>query len=733
MANRYWVGGSGTWNSTNTNVWSASSGGASGASVPTAADSVIFDQAGTYTATLTGGGIVCLDITVSAGTVTIAGTGGITISGSMSLSASTVWSHTGTILFNATTTGKTITTNGVSLSTSGLTFNGVGGSWQLQSAVTLSATSATVTHTNGTLDLNNKTITSFYFASNNTNTRTIAFGTTGSVVITGAATSPTMILALNSTGLTFTGTPTFSFTSSSGTIRNVQGAGFSEALAPNYNLSGTGTFNFSGSQAFKNFNTTGYSGNLTLDINSQLTCYGSVTISATTTFGFGASNGWTFAGSGTNTLDFGGVSFGTNTLTINGAGGTWSLASNCTFGAPVTFTAGTLDLNGKTLTTPSFASSNSNVRTIAFGTGNITTTTSGTAWNTGTVTNLTITGTPTVNISYSGASAVTINSGSPTEANAVNFNFTAGTYTLTLTSGNYYGNLDFTGFAGSWSYTINGTTNFWRGVTLSTGMTPSFTSSNGWTFAATTGTHNINLNGKSLGAISLTFNGAGGTWRLQNDLTVNGTTNPVTLTNGTIDLNGYSFITGTIATGVGTKNITFNGGTVQLSQNGTAWSNANPTGFTTTAGTGTGKFSLTSASAKTFAGGGSVYNCNLSNDGTGALTVTGSNTFIDLNNSTTARTYTFTAGTTTTFTNLSFTGAAANLITIGSSSTATYTFSQSGGTVSCDYISISRCVATGGAAFYAGANSTNGGTNTGWTFSAAPATGANLNTFFFAF
>jgi len=43
MADRYWVGGTGTWNSTSTTNWSASSGGAAGASVPTAADNVIFD------------------------------------------------------------------------------------------------------------------------------------------------------------------------------------------------------------------------------------------------------------------------------------------------------------------------------------------------------------------------------------------------------------------------------------------------------------------------------------------------------------------------------------------------------------------------------------------------------------------------------------------------------------------------------------------------------------------
>ena len=77
MANRYWVGGTGTWNTTSTTNWSASSGGASGASVPTAADSVFFDQAGTYTVTLTGA-LTCLDFTHSAGAVTFTKEPGVT-------------------------------------------------------------------------------------------------------------------------------------------------------------------------------------------------------------------------------------------------------------------------------------------------------------------------------------------------------------------------------------------------------------------------------------------------------------------------------------------------------------------------------------------------------------------------------------------------------------------------------------------------------------------------------
>jgi hypothetical protein len=60
---RYWVGGSGSWNSTS--KWSATSGGASGASVPTASDNAIFDAnsaAAHYTVTVTDNA-TCADLT----------------------------------------------------------------------------------------------------------------------------------------------------------------------------------------------------------------------------------------------------------------------------------------------------------------------------------------------------------------------------------------------------------------------------------------------------------------------------------------------------------------------------------------------------------------------------------------------------------------------------------------------------------------------------------------------
>lgn len=62
---------------------------------------------------------------------------------------------------------------------------------------------------------------------------------------------------------------------------------------------------------------------------------------------------------------------------------------------------------------------------------------------------------------------------------------------------------------------------------------------------------------------------------------------------------------------------------------------------------------------------------------------------------------------------------------------ASHTLSKSTGIVSADFLSISRSIATGGADWYAGANSTNGGGNTGWIFTAAPSAGGGSFIAFF--
>jgi len=125
MATRYWRGGTGTWTSASTTNWSATSGGAGGASAPTLADDVIFDAGsntgtGAFTVTISTGA-VCRDISFGGaggaldGVMTLAGSSAWSIYGSMTLvSANLTVSYSGTITWAATTTGKTITTAGKS-------------------------------------------------------------------------------------------------------------------------------------------------------------------------------------------------------------------------------------------------------------------------------------------------------------------------------------------------------------------------------------------------------------------------------------------------------------------------------------------------------------------------------------------------------------------------------------------------------------------------------------------
>ena len=326
---------------------------------------------------------------------------------------------------------------------------------------------------------------------------------------------------------------------------------------------------------------------------------------------------------------------------------------------------------------------------------------------------MTTSGSRTVNVTSTGATGISFLTGAITQANAVNINFTGGTYTLTLGGTNR--NVNFTGFAGS----LNNQTRDWVGdVTFSTGMT--LTAGANVNNFSGTGTQIITTNGKTLD-FPINYNGVGGTLKLQDSLLM-GATRTFTHTNGTIDLNLNTLTigsTGSYTTAAGTKNITFNGGIlVCQAATATAFNNAAPTNFTTTAGTGTGEIRMTAAGAKTFVGGGSTYNCTLSNNGAGALTITGSNTFTTIANGVQPTTFTFTSGTTTTLTNWNISGTSGNLVTIGSTAASAHTLSKASGTVSADYLTISFSTATGGATWNAGANSTDGGNNTGWVFSA---------------
>ena len=435
-----------------------------------------------------------------------------------------------------------------------------------------------------------------------------------------------------------------------------------------------------------------------------------------------------FSGRGNTQLISGNGRTFTQAITVQNIGGTVQLTSAFTTSSTQTFTLtnGTLDLQSFTLTTGIFSSSNSNVRTIAFGTGNLTLTgTTGTIYTTATANNFTVSGTRTVNVTNNTASAIAVVTNVTTEARAVDVNILAGTYDLNLGSQPGIRDLNFTGFSGS--YTLSGfTTLIFGNLTLS--ATATYPASGGtMQFSATSGSKTITTNGKTMD-FPVTFDGVGGTWALQDALTM-GSTRTLTHTNGTIDLNGRTLTLGTrYTTATGTKNLTFNGGTLVCpGVTSTAFNNQAPTNYTTTAGTGTGTISMTGATAKTFVGAGSTYNCTLNQGGAGALTISGANTFNNIANSVQPASVRFTGGTTNTFNNFNLNGTAGNLITIDSTGAGAHTLSKASGTVTVDYLSITDSNATGGATWNAGANSVNGGGNTGWIFAGA---GGNTGAFF---
>jgi len=228
MAARYWVGGTGTWDASSTTHWSASSGGASGASAPTSADTVIIDSlSGTGTCT-TASGATCAIATL-----------------------------------NSSTLGLTLGAN--------LTMSG------------------TFTLTLGALSLGSNTLTCSIFTSNNSNTRSIAFST-GNITVTGS--NATIWNTATGTGFSYTGTPTvnFNYSGSTGTRTIAQagsGLGGGESTALNMNFSaGSDTITFGGaSRVYRNLNFTGFSGTYT---NTLITTLGNIIFSSGMVVGSGA-------------------------------------------------------------------------------------------------------------------------------------------------------------------------------------------------------------------------------------------------------------------------------------------------------------------------------------------------------------------------------------------------------------------------------------------------------------
>lgn len=274
-------------------------------------------------------------------------------------------------------------------------------------------------------------------------------------------------------------------------------------------------------------------------------------------------------------------------------------------------------------------------------------------------------------------------------------------------------------WAGTQSATISGS------LTCLAGMTLTYVGA--ITFNATSAGKTVTMNGVTLGS-SVTFSGVGGGWTLQDSFTATG--GSVVLSNGSLDTNGMPFSAFSFSsTGAGTRALSLGASSVTLTATTTAW--LADAALSLTAGSSTIK--LTGASGnKTFSGGGLVYwNLELTGNAAGSTSVVSSNTFNDLKYVSSGTTYLikFQFGTTTTFTTFTVSGTSGHLVTITSTNpAATHTLAKAtlGGNISCDYLSIDHSIASPASTWFAGANSTNGGNNTDWTFGAISAADYSL-------
>lgn len=295
MATRFWVGGTGTWDNANTANWSATSGGASGASVPVAGDTANFDaNSGSGTCT-TGTGATATAVNFDSATLILK-------------------------------LGQNLTTNG------------------------------RFTLTSGTLDLNSLKFTCTDVVTNNSNTRAIDFGASGSFDLTQSASS--VWSGGTTTGLTTSGSKTVNVTAAATTgTRTINPGTPGESVVLNFNITaGTDTVSLQGS--YRNLNLTGFAGTVAATARN---IWGDFTVPSGVTFAANTNATVLFGSSGTQTITTNGVTLDMP-ITVNASGATKSFADALNIGTRTfTITDGTVQFkNGVTTTVGVFATSGSN-------------------------------------------------------------------------------------------------------------------------------------------------------------------------------------------------------------------------------------------------------------------------------------------------------------------------------------------------------------------------------------
>ena len=579
MADRYWVGGSGAWNTSNTTNWSATSGGAGGASAPTLADNVFIDTL-SGTGTITGSSGVCNNLTVTASQAIGFSGGTLFTYGSLVFPSGGSFTCGSNITFAATTTGKTVTSNGKQ-STGAYSFSGIGGEWTLQD--TLSTTNQ-LGLTNGTFNSNNQTI--------NCNAAFNAGGGTSMVVNLGSSTVNTPSAAnpvnITNTGLTFNaGTSTIN---AGGGVSSFNGGGVT-FYNVNFPSTAAGAFTFSGANTFNN-----------------------LTFAAAT--------------SGTKTVNFAASQVINGTLTTTSA----SAANRVKYASSVAGTqrqiyAGAVSIPNsdfqdifatEPFTAPLGCSSISNNTNITFDTQILYWIGSTGSWTDGTKWSLT-SGGAAANVVPGSTNSVIFDANSNTGTTAFTVTVNGTAYCNDFSTGGAGGALDgVMTFAGSSALNIYGSL-----TTPAANFTRTFTGN--ITFAATSTGKTITSNGVTWTS-NLTFNGIGGGWTLQDAFTA-----------GIFSLDNGSFVTNNqtltiayiLSNNSNIRSLTLGSSIVNCTYAGINFTNSTNLTFNA----GTSQISTSSASGVTegiFASGLTFYNVSMADTVTYSATISGSNTFNNL-------------------------------------------------------------------------------------------------------
>jgi hypothetical protein len=762
MANLYWGGGAGTWDSISTANWYTNAGLTIPAgAAPTLTDDVFFQQAATYSVINSGGR--CRNFTVSAGLVTFANSIAPTVAGSLSFTAGTVaaWTSISTLTFNTSTTGNTINTGGVNMV--GL-FNFIGGgSWTLTS--TLSITNA-LTVTEGSFDTGNYNISIGSLVSLGTATRSITLGTS----IVTLTFSGTLFNIASATGLTFSAASSIIQSNDTAGLFTTPGLTFGTVSFTNTGTVANSSITFfGGSNTFGALTFASRTSNPgisiltfpsattqtvgTLSLNSgtassyrkflRASVIGTAVNFAVTTFNSASdidfrdinATGVAFSGTrfgncqGNTNISFDAAKtvYYRNTGTNNwgtATNGSWVVPTplpnaTCTGTALVTTTSPTLVV-GMTIV----SSNGTSLGTITGGSINAWTVSIGGSFTTPqTMLAFAATSDPTM-FPLAQDTAVFAAGVFPAtgQTTTVNANYNIGTIDMSARTSN-----TMTLATGTTTPTIYG--NWINGTALNNP-----TGSGIMTFAGR-GSQTITSAGKTF-TQAFTINTPSGSVTLQDNLILSlSNLTVLIISQGTFDANSFNVTLSGALGGVNSatstaKTIGIGSGTWFIGGSSTSWS---VTGSNVTI-TGTGTISMTSGSSKIFTGNNFSYaGITLNQGGAGALTITGSNTFGNITNTVQPATITFAANSTQTVSNFSVSGTAGNLVTINSTVAGTRAnLSKASGTVNVSFCSIRDSNATGGATWnaYTSNGNVNVSNNLGWIFTAPS---GNTSNFFLLF